>query len=99
MLFAHRIFLCDLAVLMTQLATERHREKVVTVARIPKFEANNDKVVEDHPTAVGGVEEDDDEEEDEWEYQDESDVYLRSKFFESWLWKTVDLPAQADGDG
>uniref|UniRef100_H3CLD7 Complement component c3b, tandem duplicate 2 n=1 Tax=Tetraodon nigroviridis TaxID=99883 RepID=H3CLD7_TETNG len=30
---------------------------------------------------------------------DENDIYLRSKFFESWLWRTVDLPAQADRDG
>lgn len=45
------------------------------------------------------VEPDEVEEEDEWEYQDESEVYLRSKFFESWLWKDINLPAQADKDG
>lgn len=44
-------------------------------------------------------EEVEDDEEEEWEYQDETDVYLRSKFFESWLWKDIDLPAQADRDG
>lgn len=84
---------------MTQHVPEKRKETLVALANIPKFEANNDKVVEDRPTAVGGVEEEYNEEEDEWEYQDESDVYLRSKFFESWLWKTVDLPAQADRDG
>lgn len=46
---------------------------------------------------AAGLEEDD--EEVEWEYQDESDIYLRSKFFESWLWKDIDLPTQADQDG
>lgn len=51
-----------------------------------------------HPMAAGELEEDDDEE-DEWEYQDESDIYLRSKFYESWLWKSIDLPVQADRDG
>lgn len=39
------------------------------------------------------------EDEDEWEYLDESEVYLRFKFFESWLWQDVNLPSQADRDG
>jgi len=38
-------------------------------------------------------------EEDEGEYQDKTDVYLRSKFFESWLWVDVKLPKQTDSDG
>lgn len=37
--------------------------------------------------------------EEEWEYLDESQVYLRSKFFESWLWMDVSLPSEADRDG
>lgn len=37
--------------------------------------------------------------EEEWEYQDESDVYLRSRFFESWLWTDVSLPNEPDRDG
>ncbi|XP_075316041.1 A.superbus venom factor 1-like, partial [Odontesthes bonariensis] len=41
----------------------------------------------------------DDMEEEEGEYQDKSDVYLRSKFFESWLWMDVKLPKQTDSDG
>ncbi|XP_070772937.1 complement C3-like [Enoplosus armatus] len=41
----------------------------------------------------------DEEEEEEWEYQDESDFYLRSKFYESWLWMEVNLPIQAEQDG
>uniref|UniRef100_A0A667WKL1 Complement component c3b, tandem duplicate 1 n=1 Tax=Myripristis murdjan TaxID=586833 RepID=A0A667WKL1_9TELE len=52
---------------------------------IPRFE-------EDPVTAH--LDDDDD------EYLDETQVYLRSKFYESWLWKDVNLPAVADrGDG
>ncbi|KAM6972588.1 LOW QUALITY PROTEIN: complement C3-like [Aplochiton taeniatus] len=36
------------------------------------------------------------EEEEEEEYLDQSDVYLRSKFYESWLWRDVRLPSAAD---
>lgn len=39
------------------------------------------------------------EEEDEWEYLDETEVYLRSKFYESWLWVDVNLPSETDKDG
>jgi len=39
------------------------------------------------------------EEEEEEEYLDETQVYLRSKFYESWLWTDVNLPDQADRDG
>ncbi|XP_054865859.1 A.superbus venom factor 2-like isoform X2 [Amphiprion ocellaris] len=40
------------------------------------------------------------EEEEEWEYLDETEVYLRSKFYESWLWMDdVNLPSQADSNG
>ncbi|XP_070684604.1 venom factor-like [Pempheris klunzingeri] len=45
-----------------------------------------------------GVLEGEDEEE-EWEYLDETQVYLRSKFYESWLWTDVNLPKQAERDG
>ncbi|XP_041641340.1 complement C3-like isoform X2 [Cheilinus undulatus] len=38
------------------------------------------------------------EDEEEWEYLDETEVSLRSKFYESW-WMEVDLPSQADRDG
>ncbi|KAF3852808.1 hypothetical protein F7725_006163 [Dissostichus mawsoni] len=38
-------------------------------------------------------------EEEEWEYLDETQVSLRSRFYESWLWTDVDLPTQADRDG
>lgn len=37
--------------------------------------------------------------EEEWEYLDESQVYLRSKFYESWLWMDVSLPGEAGRDG
>ncbi|XP_030585665.1 complement C3-like [Archocentrus centrarchus] len=39
------------------------------------------------------------EEEEEGEYLDEAEVYLRSKFYESWLWMDVNLPNKAEGDG
>ena len=38
-------------------------------------------------------------EEEEWEYLDETQVSLRSRFYESWLWTDVDLPTKADRDG
>ncbi|XP_068460339.1 complement C3-like [Clinocottus analis] len=46
-------------------------------------------------------EEDDeeDEEDEEDEYLDETQVYLRSKFHESWLWMDVNLPDKTDRDG
>ncbi|XP_028421447.1 complement C3 [Perca flavescens] len=43
--------------------------------------------------------EEEEEEEEEEEYLDASQVYLRSKFYESWLWTDVNLPSQADRDG
>lgn len=43
--------------------------------------------------------EEDYEEEEEEEYLDETQVYLRSKFYESWLWMDVNLPSQVDKDG
>ncbi|XP_031732921.1 venom factor-like isoform X2 [Anarrhichthys ocellatus] len=45
------------------------------------------------------AEEEDEEEEEEEEYLDETEVYLRSKFYESWLWTDVKLPSRADRDG
>ncbi|KAM7010114.1 complement C3-like [Tautogolabrus adspersus] len=44
------------------------------------------------------VEENEEDEEEDWEYLDETQVYLRFKFYESW-WMKVDLPSQADRDG
>ncbi|XP_029284184.1 venom factor-like [Cottoperca gobio] len=44
-------------------------------------------------------EEEEEEEEEEWEYLGETEVNLRSKFYESWLWTDVYLPGQADSDG
>uniref|UniRef100_A0A3Q1H0X2 Uncharacterized protein n=1 Tax=Anabas testudineus TaxID=64144 RepID=A0A3Q1H0X2_ANATE len=46
--------------------------------------------------AVDDVEEYEDE---DWEYLDETQMDLRSKFYESWLWREVDLPSQPDRDG
>lgn len=43
--------------------------------------------------------EEEEEEEEEWGYLDENQVYLRSKFYESWLWMDVSLQGQADKDG
>ncbi|KAM6940226.1 complement C3-like [Xenentodon cancila] len=39
------------------------------------------------------------EEEEEWEYLDETQIYLRSKFYESWLWMDVNLPSEPGRDG
>uniref|UniRef100_A0A3P9LX36 Complement component c3b, tandem duplicate 2 n=1 Tax=Oryzias latipes TaxID=8090 RepID=A0A3P9LX36_ORYLA len=39
------------------------------------------------------------EEDEEWEEVDESQIYLRHKFFESWLWMDIDLPSKAERDG
>lgn len=44
-------------------------------------------------------EDEEEEEEEEGEYLDETQVYLRSKFYESWLWTDVDLPSETDRDG
>lgn len=43
--------------------------------------------------------EDEEEEEEEEEYLDETQVYLRYKFYESWLWTDVHLPDRAEADG
>ncbi|KAK5620662.1 hypothetical protein CRENBAI_020815 [Crenichthys baileyi] len=40
-----------------------------------------------------------DDEEEDLEYMDETEVYLRSKFYESWLWMDVSLPSETDKDG
>ncbi|XP_058497234.1 complement C3-like [Solea solea] len=48
---------------------------------------------------AGMVEEEEEEEEEEWEYMDETEVYLRKRFYESWLWTTLNLPTTAEGDG
>ncbi|XP_061686699.1 complement C3-like [Syngnathoides biaculeatus] len=42
---------------------------------------------------------DDYEEEEEERYLDENDLYLRFRFFESWLWTDLRLPNEADRDG
>ncbi|TNN34346.1 hypothetical protein EYF80_055492 [Liparis tanakae] len=55
-------------------------------------------MVEEEEELVEEAEEEEEEEEEE-EYLDETQVYLRSKFYESWLWTDVNLPDQADRDG
>ncbi|XP_068177027.1 complement C3-like [Antennarius striatus] len=55
----------------------------------------NVRVVETADNNQGEEEEED----EDWVYEDETQVYLRSKFFESWLWTDIDLPRQADRDG
>lgn len=62
--------------------------------------ANKGPDTDSRVTGVGrGAPVVDEEEEDEWEYEEESDVYLRSKFFESWLWTSVILPNTPERDG
>ncbi|XP_051940569.1 complement C3-like, partial [Hippocampus zosterae] len=51
------------------------------------------------PEVLGEYVELDDYEDDEDEYLEERDVYLRFRFFESWLWTEVKLPDEADRDG
>ncbi|KAM7394684.1 hypothetical protein PAMP_021470 [Pampus punctatissimus] len=53
----------------------------------------------DRTIVMKPLEEEEEEEEDEWEYLDETQVYLRSKFYESWLWMDVDLPSNVGQDG
>nr|XP_019959614.1 PREDICTED: complement C3-like [Paralichthys olivaceus] len=64
---------------------------------------NKDYMMERHmvegQAAPEEEEEEDEEEEEEGEYLDESQVYLRFKFYESWLWTIVNLPSTADTDG
>ncbi|MEQ2243779.1 hypothetical protein ILYODFUR_010358, partial [Ilyodon furcidens] len=63
--------------------------------------SNADKVTPVHTEAhfsmmIPTMEED---EEEDLEYMDETEVYLRSKFYESWLWMDVSLPSETDKDG
>ncbi|XP_065808700.1 complement C3 [Labrus bergylta] len=60
--------------------------------------AQEDVVMETTGEMVEDVEEYEEDEEEDWEYLDETQVYLRFKFYESW-WMEVDLPSQADRDG
>lgn len=66
-----------------------------TMARTPERDI---RVTASSPF-VEHKEEEDYEEEEEEEYLDETQVYLRSKFYESWLWMDVNLPSQVDKDG
>lgn len=60
----------------------------------------NVRPVESVQLSVGEfVEEEEEDEDEEWEDLDETQVYLRSKFYESWLWMDVKLPSQPDRDG
>ncbi|XP_034756642.1 complement C3-like isoform X2 [Etheostoma cragini] len=59
--------------------------------------SNADNVGKKIVFQVSARQEEDEEEEDE--YLDATQVYLRSKFYESWLWTDVTLPSQADRDG
>lgn len=91
LLFTNHIPSCDL---IEVTRVERLKPHIAYAAKIPSHTPKVSKVQK----PLQGLEEDDNEE-DEWEYQDENDIYLRSKFFESWLWKSINLPAQADRDG
>ncbi|RVE75945.1 hypothetical protein OJAV_G00003930 [Oryzias javanicus] len=69
-----------------------------TNAKLHMSFSNMDRGFEEAPAMpmLVGEEEEDDE---EWEEVDESQIYLRHKFFESWLWMDVDLPSKAERDG
>lgn len=69
---------------------EREFVPVAVPASMPEARV----VAIEKPVVYGGYYDDD----DDWDFVDESDVYLRSKFFESW-WMEVDLPNEGDADG
>ncbi|XP_061563254.1 complement C3-like [Cololabis saira] len=54
---------------------------------------------EEEVEAAVDLSEDDSDGEEEWEYLDETQIYLRSKFYESWLWMDVSLPSNTGRDG
>uniref|UniRef100_A0A8C6NJW6 Complement component c3b, tandem duplicate 2 n=1 Tax=Nothobranchius furzeri TaxID=105023 RepID=A0A8C6NJW6_NOTFU len=57
-------------------------------------------VLEAMEGTVPNLYEEDSVEDEEWEeYMEETQVYVRSKFYESWLWMDVSLPSQVDRDG
>ncbi|KAM4595769.1 complement C3-like [Fundulus diaphanus] len=82
------------------------RERTTTVLKGISF-SNANKWAPERARVAAAVPEvgrgiaplEDDDEEEEWEYLDETDVYLRSKFYESWLWMDVSLPSEPDKDG
>lgn len=43
--------------------------------------------------------EEEEDEDEEWEDLDETQLYLRSKFYESWLWMQIKLPDKPGRDG
>ncbi|XP_068615919.1 complement C3-like, partial [Brachionichthys hirsutus] len=72
--------------------------KLQSIAKVVRVEPREESSQILAVAANNEVEEEE-EEEEEWEYQDENQIYLRKKFFESWLWTDIDLPTQADRDG
>ncbi|XP_029015801.1 complement C3-like [Betta splendens] len=49
--------------------------------------------------AIAGADVEEEEEFEDLEYMDVNDVYLRTKFYESWLWMDVKLPSSTGADG
>ncbi|CAN9510720.1 unnamed protein product [Ophioblennius macclurei] len=68
-----------------------------TDGRMTYTDAN--KMAEEELLMLREVVREEEDEDEEWDYLDEADVYLRSKFFESWLWMDFDLPKEPDFDG
>uniref|UniRef100_UPI003AAB8061 venom factor-like n=1 Tax=Centroberyx gerrardi TaxID=166262 RepID=UPI003AAB8061 len=61
-----------------------------------QYTRGNKMKEEDLFVAEDEKEEEEGEEGEEGEYLDETQVYLRSKFYESWLWRDVSLPSTAN---
>uniref|UniRef100_A0A3B3DU03 Complement component c3b, tandem duplicate 1 n=1 Tax=Oryzias melastigma TaxID=30732 RepID=A0A3B3DU03_ORYME len=69
-----------------------------TTATIPKVHmsySNMDRRLEEAPAMPMLIGEEEEEDDEEWEEVDERQIYLRHKFFESWLWMDVDLHKQS----
>ncbi|XP_054896874.1 ophiophagus venom factor-like [Poeciliopsis prolifica] len=72
---------------------------VKSVSEVRPLERNLERPLETHLARAPETHLETDVEEEEWEYMDQTEVYLRSKFYESWLWLDVNLPSETDKDG
>lgn len=70
-----------------------------TIPKVHMSYSNMDRRLEEAPAMPMLTGEEEEEDDEEWEEVDERQIYLRHKFFESWLWMDVDLPSKAERDG
>uniref|UniRef100_G3Q8J4 Complement component c3b, tandem duplicate 2 n=1 Tax=Gasterosteus aculeatus aculeatus TaxID=481459 RepID=G3Q8J4_GASAC len=88
----------------TYVALHLERERVMERAHSPVLAARPEAELQlthsnANKMAEKEAEDEEEEEEEEEEYLDETQVYLRYKFYESWLWTDVHLPDRAEADG